>query len=119
MARHALRTDSIPLTHEVLGQLLAVRRASVTDCIDVLEQNGLVRRKRGEIVLVNTAALEESCCECFKVIQKEYVRQMKSFAGAAHDEPDSAGVAISRPTEARLLSVLGRGGEHQDHLSPK
>ena len=38
IARSATEEDEMPLTHGVLAELLGVRRASVTECLEVLLQ---------------------------------------------------------------------------------
>jgi CRP-like cAMP-binding protein len=49
----------IPLTHDVLGQLTAARRSTVTLALGVLEQQGLIRRMDdGCWLLTNTAEPE-------------------------------------------------------------
>jgi CRP-like cAMP-binding protein len=76
LARNAMGVDEIPLTHGVLGQLLGVRRASITACLEALEAEGLVSKRRGAINIENLSELERVCCECFRLIDREYQRQM-------------------------------------------
>lgn len=76
LARSSMNSDEIPLTHEVLGQLLGVRRASVTECLEVLEGGALISTRRGAVKIENVAELERVCCECFRLIDREYERQM-------------------------------------------
>jgi CRP-like cAMP-binding protein len=77
VARSALQADHLPLTHEVLGQLLGVRRAGVTECLDVLERDGIVRNTRGVISIDDPKRLQHICCNCFRHIEREYQRQLK------------------------------------------
>ena len=72
-ARSRLDADDIPLTHGVLAQLLGVRRASVTDCLEQFEEQGLISSKRGQITICNSDGLREICCDCFRLIDREYV----------------------------------------------
>lgn len=76
LARNSMNADEIPLTHEVLGQLLGVRRASVTECLEVLEGEALISTRRGAVRIENVAEMERACCECFRLIDREYERQM-------------------------------------------
>jgi len=55
--------DAIPLTQEFLGQMLGVRRTTVTIAARLLQSAGLIRYRRGLIHIVDRAALEEIACE--------------------------------------------------------
>jgi CRP-like cAMP-binding protein len=65
------RIDSplLPLTQEFLSQMLGVRRTTVTLVARALQQAGLIRYKRGRIVILDRAGLEEAACECYQIIQ--------------------------------------------------
>ena len=57
LARDRAGTDALPLTHEFLAQMLAVRRASVTDALAPLQAAGLLRQDRGRVVVLDGAGL--------------------------------------------------------------
>jgi CRP-like cAMP-binding protein len=61
--------DAIPLTQEFLGQMLGVRRTTVTIAARLLQSAGLIRYRRGLIHIVDRAALEEIACECYAVVR--------------------------------------------------
>ena len=61
MADDRIESDELPLTHEFLAMMLAVRRPGVTVAIQELERKGVVARKRGRIILLDRAALEDMC----------------------------------------------------------
>ena len=61
--------DAIPLTQEFLGQMLGVRRTTVTIAARLLQSAGLIRYRRGLIHIVDRAALEEISCECYAVVR--------------------------------------------------
>jgi CRP-like cAMP-binding protein len=79
VARSGLNADEIPLTHGVLAQLLGVRRASVTECLENFESQGLINTKRGQIMICNSGNLREVCCGCFRMIDREYEHQLASL----------------------------------------
>lgn len=79
VARSSLNADEIPLTHDVLAQLLGVRRASVTECLENFESQGLINAKRGRITIREPSRLERGCCGCFRLIQREYELQLNSI----------------------------------------
>lgn len=57
LASDRLDNDELSLTHEFLAMMLAVRRAGVTEAIQELERRGVIRRKRGSIVIIDRDAL--------------------------------------------------------------
>jgi CRP-like cAMP-binding protein len=62
---------SLPLTQEFLSQMLGVRRTTVSLVARTLHEAGLIRYKRGQIVILDRAGLEEVACECYQIIQHE------------------------------------------------
>jgi CRP-like cAMP-binding protein len=54
---------AIPLTQEFLGQMLGVRRTTVTIAAQLLQSGGLIRYRRGHIQILDRPALEELSCE--------------------------------------------------------
>ena len=61
--------DVIPVTQDFLGQMLGVRRTTVTNAARVLQGAGLIRYRRGHIQIVNRPALQEIACECYAVVK--------------------------------------------------
>jgi CRP-like cAMP-binding protein len=57
MANDRLRGDEVPLTHEFLSLMLGVRRAGVTVALHYLEQRGLIRLSRKQIVITDRNGL--------------------------------------------------------------
>lgn len=68
--RHA--TDDLPMTHQALGSLLNVRRASVTDVIHILEGYRMLRCTRGHIVIRDRAALEAHAGHAYGGAEQTY-----------------------------------------------
>jgi CRP-like cAMP-binding protein len=62
------------LTHEKVATLLGVRRVGVSEAAKRLERQGSIRYSRGHIQVLNRLGLEQSTCECYKVIKTEYDR---------------------------------------------
>jgi CRP-like cAMP-binding protein len=57
--------NAIPLTQEFLGQMLGVRRTTVTIAARLLQSAGLIRYRRGLIHILDRRAVEEIACECY------------------------------------------------------
>jgi len=72
LARDRAGTDALPLTHEFLAQMLAVRRASVTDALAPLQAAGLLRQERGHVTVRDGAGLAAAAGACYALLRDEY-----------------------------------------------
>jgi CRP-like cAMP-binding protein len=66
--------DEFPLTHEFMGLMLGVRRATVTLTAQALQHRGLIKYHRGVVQVFNRVGLEKAACECYELISHEYTR---------------------------------------------
>jgi CRP-like cAMP-binding protein len=78
ISREIINSDEIPLTQEVIAQMLGVARTGVTMTAGVLQQSGLIRYRRGKITILDREALARSSCECYRVVRQELDRYLKS-----------------------------------------
>ncbi|MCC5648438.1 Crp/Fnr family transcriptional regulator [Nostoc sp. XA013] len=69
-----LESEEFPLTQEFIAQMLGVRRSGVTVAASSLSRAGMISYQRGQINILNREDLEATSCECYRVIQKEFVR---------------------------------------------
>ena len=74
-----LTLDRIPsgqlvMTQELVASLLGVRREGITEAAGRLQQDGLIRYRRGHITVMERAGLEARACECYAVVKKEVGR---------------------------------------------
>jgi CRP-like cAMP-binding protein len=74
MTQDRVGGDTLPLTHEFLAIMLGARRASVTELLQPLEARGLIRKKRGSVVVLDRAGLEAAACECYRYVNAEFER---------------------------------------------
>lgn len=74
MSHDRVGQDEFPMTQEFMGDLLGVRRQSVTVAAGTLQAAGLITFKRGKIRIVDRARLEASACECYFLMKKIYER---------------------------------------------
>jgi len=74
MTHDRVHNDELPLTHEFLGIMLGVRRASVTEVLQPLQEMGLIRSRRGVITVLDRTQLEAESCECYRRVVDEYQR---------------------------------------------
>lgn len=63
-----------PLTQEFLGQMLGVRRASVSVAEAILQRAGLIRCTRGTVTVLDREGLEAAACPCYGIIRGEFAR---------------------------------------------
>lgn len=69
-----LASDELEMTHELAANLLGVRREGVTMAANRLQKEGLIRYRRGHVVILDREGLEHKTCECYAVTQKIFSR---------------------------------------------
>lgn len=69
-----LTGDEIVMTHELIANMLGVRREGVTEAALKPQAAGLISYARGHISVLNRPGLEQRTCECYAVVKKEYDR---------------------------------------------
>lgn len=67
-----IQKDELPLTQDLLGQMLGARRSSVTAAAGNLERAGLIDGRRGLITIEDRPGLEAAACSCYGIIRKLY-----------------------------------------------
>lgn len=67
--------DKIPLTQATLGQLLSVRRTTVTLVAGRLEAAGVLQCRRGYMQIMDREQLERHACECYGHL-KQYMAKL-------------------------------------------
>jgi CRP-like cAMP-binding protein len=61
---------SFELTQEFLGQMLAVRRQSVSDAARALADDGCIAYTRGAVTILDRDRLHGHACDCYNVIRR-------------------------------------------------
>ena len=79
MSADRIGSNSAPLTHELLAQMLGTRRSSVTVAAGALQKAGLITYTRGDVKIVDRQKLEEAACECYGIMQAQ-VKEWQSEA---------------------------------------
>lgn len=70
--RDRVAADEFELKQEFLGQMLGVRRGTVSATAGVLQEAGMIRYTRGRITVLDAGALHETACDCYDVIRRQY-----------------------------------------------
>lgn len=66
-----LSGNQLTMTQELIANMLGVRREGVTEAAGKLQKLGVIKYSRGEITVVDRAALEALSCEYYAVVKKE------------------------------------------------
>jgi CRP-like cAMP-binding protein len=66
--------DTLTLTHEFLAEMLGVQRSTVSLVTRALQTAGLISQRRGIIIVLDRAGLEEATCECYRIIRRSFER---------------------------------------------
>jgi len=74
MSHDRVDSPGFSMTHEFLSVMLAVRRASVTEAVNELEGQGIIRATRGRIFIIDRAKLEKVAAGSYGVPEEEYRR---------------------------------------------
>lgn len=72
-----LNSNELFMTHELIANMLGVRREGVTEAAGKLQRAGLICYNRGHITVTDRPGLEARVCECYAVVKKEYDRLLK------------------------------------------
>jgi CRP-like cAMP-binding protein len=75
-----LYSNELVMTHELIANMLGVRREGVTDAAGKLQKLGVIRYRRGRITVLNRPQLERLCCECYGVVKTETERLLPHLA---------------------------------------
>lgn len=73
-----LQTRDIAMTQELIANMLGVRRESVTEVAGNFQREGIIRYSRRRITLLSRHRLEQTACECYAVVKREYDRLLPS-----------------------------------------
>jgi CRP-like cAMP-binding protein len=70
MTHDRVGSDSFPITHDNLAQMLGSGRPSVTVAAGSLQRAGTIEYTRGVVKILNRAGLEAAACECYEAIRR-------------------------------------------------
>lgn len=82
---HAVERSSsttLPMTQDVLANLVGARRQGISEAVQRLRERGLIACHRGGITVLDPAGLLGSTCECYTVV-KGHIRRL-----LGRDEPN-------------------------------
>jgi CRP-like cAMP-binding protein len=66
-----LSSNELIMTQVLIANMLGVRREGVTEAARKLQEAGLIRYRRGRIVVLDRPGIEARTCECYAVVKRE------------------------------------------------
>jgi CRP-like cAMP-binding protein len=61
--------DALPITQNLLAEVLGVQRPTITNAAGELEHAGLIERGRQQVTILNRQGLIEESCECYQLVR--------------------------------------------------
>ena len=77
-ARDRTGGESLPLTQEVLAQMIGAQRNAVSIVANALQKAGILRYSRGYIEIVSAEGLRETSCECYQAVKTQHHRLLEA-----------------------------------------
>ncbi|UYW24761.1 Crp/Fnr family transcriptional regulator [Methylorubrum extorquens] len=74
MTDDRISQDELPITHEFMAMMLGVRRPGVTTSMHILEGAGMIKAKRGRIIVLDREKLKELAGDTYGPAEAEYER---------------------------------------------
>jgi CRP-like cAMP-binding protein len=64
--------EQLKLSQELLGQMMGVRRSTVSLVASTLQRGGLIKCRRGNIEILDVEGLRKAACECYATVAAHY-----------------------------------------------
>src|SRR2546430_8785629 len=61
--------DALPITQNLLAEMLGVQRPTITNAARELEHEGLIERGRRQVTILDRQGLTEESCECYQLVR--------------------------------------------------
>ena len=69
MMRDRTDSDALPITQDLLAEMLGVQRPSITNAARKFERAGLIERGRRQVTVLNRPGLTKASCECYQLVR--------------------------------------------------
>src|SRR6202047_3415191 len=61
--------DALPITQDLLAEMLGVQRPTITNAAGELERAGLIARGRRQVTILDRQGLTKASCECYQLVR--------------------------------------------------
>jgi CRP-like cAMP-binding protein len=61
--------DALPITQNLLAEMLGVQRPTITNAAGELERAGLIERGRQQVAILDRQGLIKASCECYRLVR--------------------------------------------------
>ena len=78
LSHDRLNSDKLVMTHDLISNMLGVRREGITLAAKKLAAKKLINNSRGTMTVLDRQGLENAVCECYAVVNDEYNRLLGS-----------------------------------------
>src|SRR5665213_385066 len=69
MMRDRSDDDALPITQDLLAEMLGVQRPTITNVAKELERDGLIKRGRRQVTILDRKRLTKASCECYQLVR--------------------------------------------------
>jgi CRP-like cAMP-binding protein len=69
MMRDRSDEDALPITQNLLAEMLGVQRPTITNAARELERAGLIERGRRQVAILDRPGLMKASCECYQLVR--------------------------------------------------
>jgi CRP-like cAMP-binding protein len=69
MMRDRSDGDTLPITQDLLAEMLGVQRPSISNAAEELERAGLIERGRRQVTILDRQGLTKASCECYQFVR--------------------------------------------------
>ena len=70
MMRDRTDEDALPITQDLLAEMLGVQRPTITNAARELERAGLIERGRQQVTILDRPGLMAASCECYQLVRE-------------------------------------------------
>jgi CRP-like cAMP-binding protein len=70
MMRDRSDEDALPITQNLLAEMLGVQRPTITNAAREFERTGLIERGRRQFTILDRRGLIKESCECYQLVRK-------------------------------------------------
>jgi CRP-like cAMP-binding protein len=69
MMRDRSDDDALPITQNLLAEMLGVQRPTITNAVRELERAGCIERGRRQVTILDRQGLAAASCECYQLVR--------------------------------------------------